>query len=156
MTTPQPPVIGSPCPSSGSIWIGAEGLFVPVANAAKTGFVWARAGTLQDGATIPGRTLVPGGFITFSPPLSQDAQRLVSGDALMLDILRPSVLHYQSKATPPVVGSVCEDRGAALLSDALYLCRDTDAMAQPGDAILGNGYGHWVRVPIQTTPEVVP
>jgi hypothetical protein len=86
------------------------------------------------GASIPGRTLVPGGSIFF--------ESAPGTDALVLDIDRRNVKHRIVMVPPPQPGTVCEDLGAEILSDAQYLCDDTDST---------NNYGTWVRAAIQKT-----
>jgi hypothetical protein len=87
---------------------------------------------LLGGATIPGRTLIPGGSILFSG--------VQGSDALLLDIDRRNVLHWRVQVPPPVVGSECEDLGGALLSEALYVCRANER----------DNNGTWVRIEIKT------
>lgn len=57
---PDPPVVGSACPSSGAVWGGVEGYFYAAPNAARTGFVWAKipgASELTIGAALPNATI---------------------------------------------------------------------------------------------------
>jgi hypothetical protein len=80
--------------------------------------------------------LVPGGDITyhFSPINNQ----------LMLDVNRRYIVHRVMSDPPPELGSICEDLGAEILTDALYKCRVDQ---------IGN-YGTWVKILIQDSPTV--
>lgn len=85
------------------------------------------------GPGIPGKTLVPGGSITFSP--------ITGFDSLLLDIDRRNVLHWIVRVPPPELGSPCEgnDLAGVVLSDAYYLCLANDT----------DNNGTWVRVAIE-------
>lgn len=59
-TTPEVPVVGALCPSSGAVWAGVEGYFYAIPNAARTGFVWAKvpgASPITVGASLPNATI---------------------------------------------------------------------------------------------------